>query len=215
MLFELHRLGLLSRGRNGAASYRPFDARRDGFLAGEGAAALRLEPLEAARERGARILAVVEGVGNASSSESLLTPSPQGLSSALRAALADAGRQPGEVGLFLAHGSGTPRGDLSELQAFRDVFGAFAPDVPLAALKPLTGHMGAASDLAELVAGIHVLQAGSAPGLLNFHRAPAGFEDLGLSPGRRPVTAKRLLSLRCGLGGQASAAVLSTELPCP
>lgn len=208
-LYELDRLGLLSAAREGSRSFRPFDARRDGFLAGEGAAALRLEGEPAARARGAGVLALVEGVGNAVDGSENLAPSPRGLKEAVGQALRDAGCEAADLGLVIAHGSGTVRGDAAELEALVDVLGERAPVVPIAALKPFTGHMGAASDVAEVVLGIHCLRARRAPGIPGFHRAPRGCGALALSAAPRPVPLPRLLSVSCGLGGQVSAVVVA------
>ncbi|MBP7864591.1 MAG: hypothetical protein KA419_01470 [Acidobacteria bacterium] len=208
-LYELDRLGLLSAAREGSRSFRPFDARRDGFLAGEGAAGLLLEPEPAARARGAEILALMEGVGNAVDGSENLAPSARGLREAVAQALDDAGCTAADLGLVVAHGSGTVRGDAAELEALLELLGERAPAVPVAAFKPFTGHMGAASDVAEVILGIHCLRDRHAPGIPGFRRAPRGFEALALSAAPRPVSLPRLLSVGCGLGGQVSAVVVA------
>jgi 3-oxoacyl-[acyl-carrier-protein] synthase II len=108
-LFDLDALGLLSRCREGATSFRPFDGRRDGFIAGDGAAALVLEPLERARARGARVLGCIRGLASFSdggATESLGV-SVETAHRALAAAVDEAGIRPKELAFISPPGSGT------------------------------------------------------------------------------------------------------------
>jgi 3-oxoacyl-[acyl-carrier-protein] synthase II len=133
---------------------RPFAAGRRGMLLAEGAAMLVLEPLAAARRRGAPILAAVAGYGLSCDAYHPATPAPdgRGAAAAMRSALADAGLEPGEVDYVSAHGTGTVQNDLSEAAACETVFGGHRPWV--SSLKALVGHaMGAASAL-EAVAAV-------------------------------------------------------------
>jgi 3-oxoacyl-[acyl-carrier-protein] synthase II len=115
---------------------RPFDAERDGLVAGEGAGTLVLEDLERARGRGAPIYAEVLGFGTTCDGVHLTTPDPGGMERAMRAALDDAGIPVSEVGYVNAHATATERGDIAESQATHAVFG---DTVPVSTLK---GHMG-------------------------------------------------------------------------
>lgn len=208
--YEMAGLGLLSRGRQGAQSFRPFDRRRDGFLPGEGAAALVLETAERAARRGAAVLAVLEGVGNAAETAPGLPVCDGVTRRAMAAALADAGCTPADLGFICPHGSGTVKGDRAELRAMRDLLdGTAAGVVSIAGLKPHTGHMGAASDLAEAVLGIFALHAGCAPGTPHFESAEPEFRALRIAAAPQSLGAARFLTASYGIGGQAAAAVLA------
>jgi len=210
ILFELDGLGILSRAVDGAASFRPFDRRRDGFFPAEGAAALVLEPAEAARARGARPLGRVLGTGNFQelSPERNLAVPREAAGRACREALAEAGLPLREAAFILPHGNGTPRGDGAELSALRELFAGEGASPPLSGLKPYTGHMGAASDLGEILFGLHALREGVLPPTPGFERADKGLEELDIPASPRPVRGGAFLSLSLGLGGQASATLV-------
>ena len=206
---ELAGLRLLSRGRRGAASFRPFDRRRDGFFTGEGAAALVLESAGRAARRGARVLAVVDGVGNATEAAPG-RPVLDGVTRrAMAAALAEAGCAPADLGFVCPHGSGTVKGDRAELRAIRDLLGDAAAGVPVAGLKPHTGHMGAASDLAEAALGVLALGAGSVPATPHFESGESEFAALRIAASPQPLGVPRFLTVSYGIGGQASGAVIA------
>ena len=206
---ELAGLRLLSRGRRGAASFRPFDRRRDGFFTGEGAAALVLESAGRAARRGARVLAVVEGVGNATEAAPGLPVLDGVTRRAMAAALAEAGCAPADLGFVCPHGSGTVKGDRAELRAIRDLLGDAAAGVPVAGLKPHTGHMGAASDLAEAAQGVLALGAGSVPATPHFESGESEFAALRIAASPQPLGVPRFLTVSYGIGGQASGAVIA------
>lgn len=203
---EMKELGLLSAALAGAASYRPFDRRRDGFLVGDGGAALVLEPLEAARTRGAVVHGVVRGVGNATGSSSRLVVQPEVALAAIREALTEAATAPAGLGFVCPHGSGTRKGDRSEGVALRELL-AGAP-VPVCALKPYTGHLGAASDVGEIVLGLSAAAHGAVPATLHFTAAEPAYAELALAGTPQPCAAPVFLSVSCGLAGQAAAAVV-------
>jgi len=210
---ELRGLCLLSQGREGVRSFRPFDRRRDGFFPGEGAAALLLESAEHARGRGARALGRILGAADAiepPTSGGFGIPRQAALTSA-RQALAEAGLAPAELGLVSPHASGTRKGDRTEMEALLALLGDDAPRVPVACLKPSTGHMAAASDVADLALGLMALREGFVPGTLHFERADEGCEPLSVSAEIRAADRRTLLSLSYGLGGQVSALVAAAE----
>ena len=211
ILFELDGLGILSQARAGAASFRPFDRRRDGFFPAEGAAALVLEPAEIARARGARPLGRILGTGNFQelSPERSLAAPREAAGKACRVALAESGLGAGEMAFVLPHGSGTPGGDAAELAALKSFFEAEGASLPLSGLKPYTGHMGAASDLGEILFGLKALEEGSLPPTPGFERADPGLEGLDIPSAPRSVKGAAFLSLSLGLGGQASALVVA------
>ena len=158
-LLYYHQLGLLS-----ADALRPFDTRHDGSVMGEGAAALTLET-EAAAERGAAVLGEVLGFGSDGEAQGLLPvrDDGDGLVRAIRAALADAGLQPADVGVVVAHGNGTPNSDRSEARALATVFGADIP--PVTGFKWAFGHLLAAAGLIDAVLTVSALRSGRVPGI--------------------------------------------------
>jgi 3-oxoacyl-[acyl-carrier-protein] synthase II len=119
------------------ASPRPFDVARDGLVVGEGAGTLVLESEAHARRRGARIYGEVIGFGASCDGEHVTMPSVDGMASAMRKSLADAGVSPGEIDYINAHGTGTEAGDIAESHATLKVLG---PDVPISSTKGHTGH---------------------------------------------------------------------------
>ena len=208
-LHEMATLGLLSRARRGAASYRPFDRRRDGFLAGEGGAALVLERRGHAAARSARVLATIEGVASATEPMPGLGVSDRVTLRAMQLALDDAHRGIADIGLICPHGAGTPRGDRSEARSMLELLGDAAGRVPISALKPYTGHMGAASDLAEVILGVFAVAQGTAPATPNFEASEPQLAGLRVSAQPQRCQHPRLLSASFGIGGQGSAVVAS------
>jgi len=205
-MYEMKGLGILSRCRRGEQSFRPLDRERDGFIPGEGGAAMLLEDAEHANRRGAAILGEVKGLGNC-----IEPPAGKGLSvpsrvsaRAMRAALDEAGVDAGDLAFICPHGSGTKKGDRSELESIAEILGGRRSEVPVCALKPYTGHMGAASDLGEIVLGVCAVADGIVPGTPNFSRAESGFEDLMISASTQRTSGTSFLSVSYGIIGQSS-----------
>jgi 3-oxoacyl-[acyl-carrier-protein] synthase II len=205
---EMATIGLLSRCRDGARSFRPLDRRRDGFIVGEGAAALVLENPTAARRRGAPILGLIEATGGGHVSSPGLAPSDHITLHSMRHALAQAGGAPSDLAFVIVHGSGTRKGDHAELRSLAALREETDIDAPLCALKPHTGHMGAASDLHELVIGLEGLRRATAPGTLNFASADPDLAESVIPSAPAPCTGRRFLSVSYGLGGQSAAVVV-------
>ena len=155
-----HGCGLLSRD-----ALRPFDARRDGSVFGEGAGALALETEDAARDRGAAIVGEVLGGGYVSEGVGLLAirEDGDGVARAIAAALADAAIAPADVGMIVAHGNGTSLSDASEAAALARVFGAACP--PVTAFKWSIGHLIAAAGIVETTLALGALHANVVPGI--------------------------------------------------
>ncbi|HWP59752.1 MAG TPA: beta-ketoacyl synthase N-terminal-like domain-containing protein [Candidatus Acidoferrales bacterium] len=209
-LYELEGLGLLSKCRSGAASFRPFDRARDGFIPGEGGAALFLEAETLARRRAAATLARVRGSANRIKPTLDLGVAPNVTEETMRAALEEARREPKELAFVCGHGSATSKGDRSELGALGALFHD-AGSAPVCGLKSYCGHMGAASDLAEIVWSIKAVAAGLVPGTLNFRETEADFSGVPISARHRPTNKRLFLSSSYGMGGQSSAIVIEVE----
>jgi len=148
---------LSERNDEPAKASRPFDARRDGFVMGEGAGILLLEDLEHALARGARIYAEVSGYGMTSDAYHVTAPAPDG-DGAIRVmlrALADADARPEDVGYINAHGTSTPFNDKTETLAIKKVFREHALKIGVSSTKSMTGHLLGAAGGVE--AGITAL----------------------------------------------------------
>ena len=185
---------------------RPFDANRDGFVLGEGAATIILEELDYALERGAPILAEVIGYGATSDAFHITQPSPngEGATKALNLALKKAGVAPDEVDYINAHGSATVLNDKTETHAFKSAFGASAYRIPISASKSMTGHLLGAAGAIEAIMCILAINHGIIPPTLNLtHPDPEC--DLDYVPNKaRPVEVTTAISNSFGFGGHNS-----------
>lgn len=147
---------------------RPFSKDRRGMILGEGGAMMILEPFEAAKARGAKIYAEICGSGMSSDAHHLTQPTVDGPARAMRAALRDAGLQPGQIGYINAHGTGTPGNDPTETRAIREVFGSHADKVGISSTKSLHGHVLGGAGALEAVATILALYHGILPPTANY-----------------------------------------------
>lgn len=190
---------------------RPFDADRDGFVLGEGAAVLVLEAEEHARARGARILAVVSGYGASGDGFHLSAPDETGGGAirCMRAALADAGLEPDRIGAVNAHATSTPAGDVVEARALRTVFGGHAERLPVSATKSATGHLLGAAGALEAILAIRSLQSGCLPPTRNLARPgpDCALDHVVGEP--RKAAVEHLLSNSFGFGGTNASLLLS------
>jgi 3-oxoacyl-[acyl-carrier-protein] synthase II len=163
---------------------RPFDARRDGFIMGEGAGVLVLEDAERARERGVTVLATVRGVGQTSDAHHLTAPRADGAgaAAAITAALADAELDPGDVDYVNAHGTSTPLNDRSETVAIKAALGDHAKEIPVTSTKSAIGHLLGAAGAVEAIATISTLNGGVVAPTLGLETPDEGL-DLDYVPG--------------------------------
>ena len=189
---------------------RPFDAERDGFVLGEGAATIILEELGYALERGAPILAEIIGYSANSDAFHITQPSPNGevATKALNLALEKAGVSPKEVDYINAHGSATVLNDKIETHAIKSAFGESAYRIPISATKAMTGHLLGAAGAIEAVMCVLAINYGVIPPTLNLtHPDPEC--DLDYVPNEaRAVEVTTALSNSFGFGGHNSVLVL-------
>ncbi len=185
---------------------RPFDAERDGFVLGEGAAIVIMEELTHALERGAHILAEVIGYSANSDAFHITQPSPngEGATKALRIALKKAGISPNEIDYINAHGAATVLSDKAETHAIKNVFGESAYRIPISATKSMTGHLLGAAGSIQAVITILALNHGVLPPTINLtHPDPEC--DLDYVPNQaRSVKIKTAMSNSFGFGGHNS-----------
>jgi 3-oxoacyl-[acyl-carrier-protein] synthase II len=186
---------------------RPFDARRDGFVMGEGAAVLVLERGGPARARGARVLGTVRGYGSSSDAHHLTAPREdgEGQADAMTAALADAGVGRGEIDYVNAHGTSTPLNDRAETHAIKLALGDRAWRIPISSTKSAIGHLLGAAGAVEAVATVLALRDRIAPPTLGFSESDEDL-DLDYVPGAaRPIATGQhpalALSNSFGFGG--------------
>jgi 3-oxoacyl-[acyl-carrier-protein] synthase II len=185
---------------------RPFDAKRDGFVLGEGAAIIVLEDLSYALKRGAPILAEIIGYSATSDAFHITQPSPngEGAAKALSLALKKAGVSPSEVDYINAHGSATVLNDKTETHAIKCVFGEDAYHIPISASKSMSGHLLGAAGALEAIICVLTINHGIIPPTLNLtHPDPEC--DLDYVPNKaRPAEVKIAISNSFGFGGHNS-----------
>ena len=206
MVLAYHQLGLLS-----SDGLWPFDARRSGSLLGEGAAALVLESEVAATARQARVFGEFLGSGCTTEAKGLLAirADGDGLEGAIALALDDAGMRPAEVGMIVAHGSGTRPSDTSEAAAIRRVFGDAVP--PVTAFKWAFGHPLAASGILDSVLALIALRHGAVPGVATLRELDPDVGDLPVSARPQALRSDVALVLNRGFGGSNTALVFRAE----
>jgi 3-oxoacyl-[acyl-carrier-protein] synthase II len=204
-------LGALSRRNDApAAASRPFDADRDGFVMGEGAAVLVLEEIEHARRRGAQVYAEVAGFGSSCDAYRATDPHPDGAGAALamQRALARAGVTAEDVGYVNAHGTSTPANDRAETRAIRRVLGTRAPAVPISSTKSMIGHATVAAGAIEALICALTLRDQRIHPTINY-TTPDPACDLDYVPNQsRRATVEIALSNSFAFGGQTACLAL-------
>jgi 3-oxoacyl-[acyl-carrier-protein] synthase II len=167
--------GAYSRG----GTCRPFDARRDGMVMGEGAAVVVIEDPTTAAGREAPVLAEILGFGATTDAHHLSAPEPDGVNAAraIRKALADAGLAPEDIDYVNAHGTSTVLNDRAETAALKAALGPAVADLPVSSTKSVIGHLIGAAGAVELAVTVEALRAGIAPPTVG-HEIPEPGLDL-------------------------------------
>lgn len=200
---------LSQRNDDPSTASRPFDAERDGFVMGEGAAVLVLEAWDRATARGAAILGEVAGFGASTDAHHLTAPLPSGeaAAAAITAALADARMAAHEIGYVNAHASSTRLNELAEARALHLALGPAAASVPVSGTKGLYGHPLGASGAIEAAITVLGLRHGTLPGTCNLAALDPEIE---LNVLRAPlaVTPAAALSTSFGFGGMNAALIV-------
>jgi 3-oxoacyl-[acyl-carrier-protein] synthase II len=209
-LAAFNRMGALSRRKDDPAhASRPFDAGRDGFVMGEGAGMLVLEPWDRAVARGATIYGGIAGYGRNTDAFHITAPSPggEGAVRCMQIALEDAGLSPSDVGHINAHGTSTPLNDAAEAEAVVKVFGSSAP--PISSVKGATGHLIGAAGAVEAIASVLAMSRGAVFPTANFTDADPALAPVDVVHGSpRPVAPAPALSNSFGFGGHNASLVL-------
>jgi 3-oxoacyl-[acyl-carrier-protein] synthase II len=189
---------------------RPFDAQRDGFVMGEGAAMVVLEDLDHALARGATILGEVLGYGSTADANHITQPSPGGEGGvrAMRLALEQSGLQPGDIDYLNAHGTSTPINEVLETASIKTVFGEEAYRLPISSTKSMTGHLLGAAGALEAIYCLKAMETSTIPPTINYeHPDPAC--DLDYVPNTaRHATLNRVMTNSLGFGGHNVSLVL-------
>lgn len=188
----------------------PFDAKRDGFVMGEGSGILILEDLEHALARKAKIYAEVVGYGATGDAYHLSHPAPEGVGAqgAMRMALRSAGLNPSQIDYINAHGTSTPLNDKYESCAIRKVFGEYADKLNISSTKSMTGHLLGASGAIEAVASALAIRDSIVPPTINYEN-PDPECDLNYTPNEAvKKTINYAMSNSFGFGGHNASLIL-------
>src|SRR5262249_4284963 len=156
---------------------RPFSVHRDGMVLGEGAAIFVIESEKSANVRGAEPLARLAGFGTSGDACDIARPDVQGATDAMRAAIADAGLRPEQIDYVNAHGTGTIANDVVEVEALRNAFGAYLPDLPVSSTKPIHGHTLGAGGAIELAVAVMAMQDAVVPPTINWLGPDPNMDD--------------------------------------
>jgi 3-oxoacyl-[acyl-carrier-protein] synthase II len=186
---------------------RPFDAKRDGFVVGEGAGVLVLEELEYAKRRGAKIVAELAGYGMSGDAFHITLPPDDGRGAhrVMLNALTDAGVKPEEIGYINAHGTSTPPNDRIESYAIKQLFGEHAKNLAVSSTKSMIGHLLGAAGAVEAGIASLVVERGILPPTINYEN-PDPECDLDYVPNQmRRKDVRYALSNSFGFGGTNAA----------
>ncbi|WP_345986218.1 beta-ketoacyl-ACP synthase II [Sulfurimonas sp. HSL-1656] len=186
---------------------RPFDKERDGFVMGEGAAALVLETLEHAQKRGAKIYARLAGFGESADAGHITAPSTDGPVRAMRSALQMAGNP--RVDYINAHGTSTPLGDANETKAFKAVFESVPP---VSSIKGSIGHCLGATGIIEAAVSIMALERNIMPPTINLRTTDEACDLDYVANTAREKELQTVMSTNYGFGGTNGAIIFTKAL---
>lgn len=202
MTSQFDAMGALTTHHNDTPSTasRPYDATRDGFVIAGGGGILVLEEYEHAKARGARIIAELVGYGVTSDGVDMVAPSGEGAVRCMQMALAGFdGNGVGKIDYLNTHGTSTPLGDLTELQAVRNVFGDDIP--PLSSTKALSGHSLGAASVHEAIYCLLMMEGGFVAGSAHITQLDPGAEGYPILRESKPATLDTVMSNSFGFGG--------------
>lgn len=204
-------MALSTRNDDPATASRPFDKSRDGFVLGEGAAAIILEEYEHAKARGAKIYCEFAGAGMSADAHHMTAPHPEGLGAvkSMQDALNEASLSTADVDYINAHGTSTPLGDVAEIKAIEHLFGQDVYGVNISSTKSMTGHLLGAAAAIEALACICAIERGIVPPTINVEELdPAIDSKLNLTLGEAQQRDVRVaMSNTFGFGGHNSTVV--------
>lgn len=201
--------GALSKNPDPSKASKPFDAKRDGFVIGEGAGIMILESLEYALSRNATILAEIVGYGATSDAFHITQPAEDADAAAKAIALSLTGLNCNDIGYINAHGTSTPLNDVTETRAIKKVLGNRAYDIPISSTKSMLGHMLGAAGAVEAIICCKVIAEGIIPPTINLEYPDAEC-DLDYVPNKaREKMVQLALSNSFGFGGHNSVLAIS------
>lgn len=188
---------------------KPFDARRDGFVVGQGAAAMVLESLDSARARGAEVYAEVIGYASTADADDMVASLASGRASAMAMsrAMRKAGIEPSDVDYINPHGTGTPLNDRAETAAIKLAFGDAAYKLAISSTKAMHGHLMGGAGALEAIAAVQAIRTGIIPPTINYE-VPDPDCDLDYVPNEaRAADVRVALSNSVGLGGHNASVI--------
>jgi 3-oxoacyl-[acyl-carrier-protein] synthase II len=198
-----------TRNEDPARASRPFDLNRDGFVIGEGAAALVLESFEHARSRGATIIAEIAGYASSNDAFHISAPAENGVGAAIcmRLALEDSNLSPDKIDYINAHGTSTKLNDANETTAIKTVFGEYAYKIPVSSTKSMTGHLLGAAGALEATFCIMAMNKGIIPPTINYETPDPECDLDYVQNNARPASLEYVMSNSFGFGGHNASLV--------
>ncbi|MEE9508415.1 MAG: beta-ketoacyl-ACP synthase II [Anaerolineales bacterium] len=198
-----------TRNEDPARASRPFDLNRDGFVIGEGAAALVLESFEHARSRGATIIAEIAGYASSNDAFHISAPAENGVGAAIcmKLALEDSNLSPDKIDYINAHGTSTKLNDANETAAIKTVFGEYAYKIPVSSTKSMTGHLLGAAGALEATFCIMAMNKGIIPPTINYETPDPECDLDYVQNNARPASLEYVMSNSFGFGGHNASLV--------